>query len=144
MLLYSVGTQAQTLVYSITIYANFNIILTNITAFFKRITWLIAPHSYFIATMWASDDIVLIMAVGEVILVAIATEIIHKDGAVSIREEGPGERPSDYGKKRKRRDQNEREIIKAWLLLLLITSSFKIILFKNFFLILQQSLKYYT
>ena len=56
--------------------------------------------------MWASDDIVLIMTVGEVTLVAIATEIIHKDGAVSIGEEGPGERPSNYGKKRKRRGQN--------------------------------------
>lgn len=59
------------------------------------------------------------MAVGEVVLVAIATEIIHKDGVVSIREEGPGERPSDYGKKRKRRDQNEKRNYKSLIIVII-------------------------
>lgn len=59
------------------------------------------------------------MAVGEVTLVAIATEIIHKDGVVSIWEEGPGERPSDYGKKRKRRGQNEKRNYKNMIIIII-------------------------
>ena len=62
------------------------------------------------------------MAVGEVTLVAIATEIIHKDGAVSIWEEGPSERPSDYGKKRKRRDQNEKRNYKSMIIIIIINN----------------------